>query len=204
MGNFYVNITLKGPSQSEVAAWLEASGFEAFVSPTQRGMTAVYEAICDSQNDEHIRSFTGSLSQAFDCPALVVLNHDDDVLWYGLYQAGVLDHEYNSAPDYFNEAHVESDGDLEVDDDDVSIPDGGDAQALCAAFSQTADPAEVESILRSTMDDDSYLFAFERHQALAKILGLPTFTVCHGYDDLQQGVFPSGYGEADFVKCLGE
>ncbi len=203
MGNFYVNVTVRGPRQSEVADWLKAGGFEAFVSPTQRGLTTVYEVLCDSQNDEHIRAFAGSLSQALGCPALAVLNHDDDVLWYGLYQAGVLDHEYNSAPDFFDDDvfGLDLDEDLGPEDDGVFIPSGGDAEALCAAFNPTTDEARVAAILSAVDDETGYVCAFERHEALAEALGLPGFTVCCGYRHLERGTFPPGYGEADFVRC---
>ncbi len=203
MGNFYVNVTLKGPGRDQIAACLAEAGFEAYLSPTVDGVTMVCEAVCDSQNDDHIRAFTAKLSERLACPALAVLNHDDDVLWYGLYAAGVLDHEYNSAPDFFESEFLDPDDDLELDDDGVSIPEGGDAHSLCAAFGPAANPAEVETILRALDDESGYVFAFERHQALAKALGLPAFTVCCGYRDLERGAFPPGYGKADFFRCAG-
>ncbi len=237
MGNFYVNITLKGPGRDQIVAGLTEACCDAYLSPTVDGVTMVCEAVCDSQDDDHIRAFAAKLSERLGCPALAVLNHDDDVLWYGLYAAGVLDHEYNSAPDFFEAEFLDPDDELELDDDGVSIPEGGDAQALCAAFGPAADPAAVETILRAldddgvsipeggdaqalcaafgpaanpagvetilrALDDESgYVFAFERHDALAKALGLPAFTVCCGYRDLERGDFPDGYGEADFVRC---
>ncbi len=201
MGNFYVNVTLKGPGRDQVAAALAEVGCDAYLSPTVGGVTTVCEAVCDSQDADHIRAFAAKLSECLGCPALAVLNHDDDLLWYGLYAAGLLDHEYNSAPDFFEEEFLGVDDDLDLDDDGVSIPEGGDAQALCAAFGPTADPSEVESILRALDDETGYVFAFERHQALAKALGLPAFTVCCGYRELERGAFPPGYGEADFVRC---
>ncbi len=201
MGNFYVNVMLKGPGRDQIAACLAEAGCEAYLSPTVDGVTMVCEAVCDSQNDDHIRAFTTKLSERLACPALAVLNHDDDVLWYGLYAAGVLDHEYNSAPDFFESEFLDPDDDLELDDDGVSIPEGGDAQALCAAFGPAADPAAVEIILRALDDETGYALAFERHEALAKALGLPAYTVCCGYRDLERGAFPPGYGEADFVRC---
>ncbi|MDJ0942032.1 MAG: hypothetical protein QNJ30_01090 [Kiloniellales bacterium] len=201
MGNFYVNVTLKGPGRDRIAAWLAEAGFDAYLSQTVGGLTTVCEAGCDSQDDDHIRAFAAKLSEQLGCPALAVLNHDDDLLWYGLYAAGVLDHEYNSAPDFFEGECLGLDDDLDLDDDGVSIPEGGDAQALCAAFGPAADPAEVEAILRALDDETGYVFAFERHEALAKALGLPDFTVCCGYRDLERGCFPRGYGEADFLRC---
>lgn len=204
MGNFYVNVTLKGPGRDQIAAGLAEAGCDAYLSPTVDGVTTICEAVCDSQDDDHIRAFAAKLSERLSCPALAVLNHDDDVLWYGLYAAGVLDHEYTSAPDFFESEFLDPDDDLDLDDDGVSIPEGGDAQALCAAFGPAADPAAVETILRALDDESGYVFAFARHEALAKALGLPSFTVCCGYRDLERGGFPPGYGEADFVRCAAE
>ncbi len=203
MGNFYVNVTLKGPARDQIAAYLAGVGCEAYLSPTVDGVTMVCEAVCDSQNDDHIRAFAAKISERLACPALAVLNHDDDVLWYGLYAAGVLDHEYTSAPDFFETEFLDPDDDLELEDDGVAIPEGGDAQALCAAFGPAADPAAVETILRALDNETGFVFAFERHEALAKALGLPAFTVCCGYRKLERGAFPPGYGEADFFRCAG-
>jgi hypothetical protein len=55
MGNFYTNITLRGPSQEEVAAALEDRGYRAFIAPTINGLTAIYEQDCDDQNLEELR-----------------------------------------------------------------------------------------------------------------------------------------------------
>lgn len=200
MGNFYVNVALKGAQQAPVAEHLAGLRCDAYVSPTVGGVTMVCEALCDSQDDAHIRAFTGGLSQHFRCPAMAVLNHDDDLLWYGLYQAGVLDHEYNSAPDFFEDDLFGLDEELEADDDGVSVPEGGNAAALCAAFGPAADPAAVETILRALDDESGYVFAFERHEALARALALPGFLVCSGYRSLERGDFPAGYGEGDFLR----
>lgn len=200
MGNFYVNVTLRGAQQDQIAGHLGGLPCDAYVSPTVGGVTTVCEALCDSQDDAHIRTFAGALSERFRCPALAVLNHDDDVLWYGLYQAGVLDHEYNSAPDFFEDDLFGLDEDLEADDDGISVPEGGDAAVLCAAFGPAADPAAVETVLRALDDESGYVFAFERHEALARALTLPGFVVCSGYRSLERGDFPAGYGEGDFLR----
>ena len=62
MGNFYVNVALKGAQQAPVAEHLAGLPCEAYVSPTVGGVTMVCEALCDSQDEAHIRAFTGGLS----------------------------------------------------------------------------------------------------------------------------------------------
>ena len=63
-----------------------------------------------------------------------MLNHDDDILAYWLFEGGELADEYNSCPGYF------SGGD--------EIPAGGDATKLCAAFGVAAKAKQIEQVLR--------------------------------------------------------
>ena len=72
MGNFYVNVTLKGPGRHQIAAWLSESGCEAYLSPTVGGVTTVCEAVCDSQDDDHIRAFAAKISERLGCVVLAV------------------------------------------------------------------------------------------------------------------------------------
>lgn len=96
MGAFYVNTTVYGPAQGELAAGL--SDRPAFVSPTVRRCTLILDESCDSQSQEEIISFTAVLSYRFRCPALSVLVHDDDVLFYRLHREGRVVDVYQSNP----------------------------------------------------------------------------------------------------------
>ena len=73
MGNFYVNVTLKGPGRDQIAAGLAEAGCDAYLSPTVDGVTTICEAVCDSQDDDHIRAFAAKRSERLSCPALAVL-----------------------------------------------------------------------------------------------------------------------------------
>ena len=125
MGSFYTNFTLRGPSQQAVAALL--AGRSAIVTPEQNGYVVVYDEESDDQNHEVISELASQLSQAFRCPLLAVLNHDDDILWYQFYIKGELIDEYDSSPGYFDPSADEPDP-----------PAGGDAQKLCNAFEASA------------------------------------------------------------------
>jgi len=55
---------------------------------------------------------------------------------------------------------------------------------------------EVEHTLR----DEEFVFALERHEALAKLLKIPWPYVCLGYGYVSQGELPDGLAAADLVK----
>ena len=192
MGSFYVNVTLKGPDQKDIGRYLAEQNLQAFVSPTIDGFTTVYEAECDKQDERHIRQFTSALSEHFTCPALAVLDHDDDMLCYWLCQNGALVHEYNSYPGYF----------AETPSDDMFVPAGGDAPALCQALGSNAEPDVVERVLRDTYKEtQKYIFASERHSDLVTLLGLPGHSLRCGFMYLANGDYPDGLGESDFLRA---
>ncbi len=202
MGNFYVNVSLKGPKQNEIAGYLQTRGCDAFISPTIDGVTTICEAKCDGQNEDCIKPFTMDLSKHFACPALAVLNHGDDILMYWFYENGVLGHDYNSDPEYFEEnGDDDFDDDIDDDDEEAPTPAGGDAQALCRGFGNPGDVAAVNQALRQTfLDNPDFDFEFERHAALLRALGLPEHAVCCGWKYIERGRFPEGLGKRDFAR----
>jgi hypothetical protein len=196
MGFFYTSSTLKGPTQEQVIAHLREQGRDAFVSPTVQGVTVAYDQACEDQDTDLIQAVTGDLSRTFDCPALAVLLHDDDVLMYWLFRSGRLVDEYNSDPAYW-------------DDSQQSEPSGGNPHAICAAFGVERAEHEVEAILRNSWDidkdewpPDDYLAAEERHQALARTLGLPSYCYSMGYDSIQHGNVPEGVDVALLIRTI--
>jgi hypothetical protein len=186
MGFFYTNITLKGPTQEQVVSYLRRQSRDAYVSPTINDITVVYDRECEDQDTDVLQRVAFDLSRAFDCPALVALVHDDDVLWYALYEHGAYIDAYNSVPDYW-------------DDSEPSEPSGGDARALCMAFGAEQAIQEVDALLHFAplTDDpndaawDTYLPAEDLHQALARALGFPAYAYSMGYD------FIASYDSAD-------
>ena len=186
MGNFYTNYTLRGPDQQAVAAAL--AGRSALVAPVNNGCVTVFDEQSDEQDQEAIAELASGLSRRFRCPVLAVLNHDDDIFCYQLYLSGELTDEYDSCPDYFDP------------DAEPSGPVGGDAEKLCSAFGSNL-VAEVEHVLRkSGLDEDGYTFEVERHEELARLLGLPVFGVGAGYNYVSQGELPDGLDEDDLIS----
>jgi len=86
MGNFYVNYTLRGPSQQAVAA--ELAGRASIVTAQQNGCVVVYDEESEDQSEEVMAELGSRLSGRLRCPTLAVLNHDDDVLKYQLFLKG--------------------------------------------------------------------------------------------------------------------
>jgi hypothetical protein len=186
MGNFYVNYTLRGVTQDAVAKVLV--GRTCVVTPSANDTVVAFDEESDSQDQQVISSLATALSQKLCCPVLAVMNHDDDVLWYQLYNDGMLQDEYDSSPGYFDASA------------EPSAPAGGDAEKLCAAFG-SANVKEVEVVLRkSSFDDDGYTFAFERHGDLVSALGISAFGVGTAYASFQNDELPEGLSADDVVR----
>ena len=185
MGSFYTNVTLRGPEQVAVVNALR--GREAYVTPRLGEYTVVYDAECEEQDPEVLVALAAGLSAELECPALATMNHDDDVLAYWLYVNGDLEDEYNSMPDYFKGL------------EEPTTPAGGIADKLADLFG--GDAAEIERTLRaSSLDDEGYVFAVERHADLVEQLGLPECAVGYGYTYLEEGELPEDLDEEQLSK----
>jgi hypothetical protein len=178
MGSFYVNMTTRGPTQSQVLELLSRRGRKAFVFPATNGYTTFCDEAADTQDDRIVRSLAQDVSRQLKCPVLAVLNHDDDILWFVLYKDGVLLDEYNSFPTYFDGA--------------FSPPKGGDAALLCKVIGSGRSETDVAEILQKPHDEGGFVIEMERHAALATALGLPSFSVGFGYRYLERGELPEG------------
>lgn len=187
MGNFYVNHTLRTADRERIGdAFM---GRKAFISPVISGMAIVYDMMSDMQYEPVITDLGMQLSDGFKVPVLAVLNHDDDILAYWLFERGKEIDSYNSAPDYFeNVANPRG-------------PIGGKAEALCAMFG-AGDASVIEPILRT--NDDRYLFAVHRHAALLQALGFAQDAFFYGYRYLESGEVPEGLSKGDFIEVGGE
>ena len=192
MGNFYTNITLHS-HQARIIELLEREDRTAYVTPTVNGCTVVCDEECDEQDTDVLQELAALLSRELQCPALAVLNHDDDVLLYWLYENGHLADQYDSTPGYFSD-----------DEEEDVLPSGGDAHRLCRAFNAMDQVAEVEDVLRtpSFSEDEHYLFAIDRHSDLVEALGVPLFSAGLGYTYIALGDLPEGL-EPDALRHVG-
>jgi len=178
MPGYYANITLHGPLQQEVVAFLTASPEVAYVSPTVKGNTVLFHEDVGAQ--ERLASH---LSAHFQCPALLVMAFGESVLLYELHVNGQRADAFVSAP----HEGLELDG---------PTPEG-DAKVLAGAFGVEMDHLvrKVERILRTpTKPNGPYAYAANRHGELARALGLPLFAAGAGYGGIEVGELPQGEG----------
>src|SRR5215218_7536913 len=173
MGNFYVNYTVRGAKPQAVAALL--AGRSAIITPEQNGCIVVFDEASDAQDTKVITQLGIRLSTELGCPVLAVLNHDDDVLWFQVFEGGEVLDEYDSSPGYADPSA------------ETSGPSGGDAIRLCATFDAGNAP-QIERILRMPRNHEhGYGFAVDRHADLVAALGLPALAVGMGYRYLSDG-----------------
>jgi hypothetical protein len=185
MGNFYTNITLKGPTQGEVVEAM--AGRTAFISPTVERSTIVFDQQCEEQLTPELAALAARLSEHLRCPALAAMNHDDDILWLQFFQNGSsLGGEYVSAPGYFTGQDMP--------------PSGGDAGAIATGFGMPGAAPDVERVLHQGSGEDGYTFAIQRHSDLLHALKLPEFASAVGFTYLSEGEFPDGLTESDFIR----
>jgi hypothetical protein len=177
MGSFYVNTTVYGRSQKEVAEVLIDR--TAFVSPTVRGCTVVLDEACDSQLQEEIVSFAAVTSYRLECPALSVLVHDDDGLFYWLHRNGRFVDMYQSSPGMFAPPGITFSG-----------PVGGNPEALAGAFGVVATRELRKALEMPHGPPPQYIVETLRHRDLVAALQLPPFSPGLGYGYFQRGDVP--------------
>lgn len=158
MGSFYGNVTLIGIDPDVVEAALDGPAF-AYADGNK---VVVFAAADDPSPQSGAR-----LSGALDCVAFSVGVHDDDILFFEVHRSG---HALmaGAIPD---PAEVF----------DMGEPaDPPDAAELVAALGQ-GDPVKTAAALAG-----DFVFASERHAALADALGLPAGAAGWGYRYLDQ------------------
>jgi hypothetical protein len=164
VGNKYANHSVKTTDQKRVAEVMSQALRVSFVSRPQNGYVVVYDQEVDELGTAAVVEVGALLSKEIGVPVVCVLNYDDDILCYWLFEQDKLIDEFNSRPDYFAEGKG-------------APPQGGDVGQLCTSLGTNAERAVVEQLLRG-----KHRFAVDQHTELAKALGLPSCSVGLGYD----------------------
>ncbi len=176
MSGFYANITVQGPAQRDVVAYLNDQRSVAYVAGTVKAATVVFHQDFAAQED-----LAAGLSAHFRCPALLAVVFGGTVLLYHLYAGGEQVDAYVSYP---------HDG-LELDG---PAPEGN-AEMLCTAFGMEGRAAGVERVLRRPAKPDTdYALAVNRHGELLRVLRLPLFAAGAGFASIEAGELPAGPG----------
>ncbi len=175
MGNFYSNITLSTSEQQPVIDYLNEIKRHAYVYKQDK-FVCVFPA-----KDAVLFKLAKRLSEHFECVAFAVMNHDDSLLLYKLFDCGNLLDDYNSCPGYFS--------------GEEQPMSGGDADKLCEAYATASEVEAVKALLRKT-----YTFEMNRHDALVDVLGLPTCTAGGGFSYLQEDDGPDELDVNDLTE----
>src|SRR5687768_17801551 len=92
VGNFYTNITLRSGDTDRIVKSLTEVRRTALVAPPSDGFSVVYDEASEEQDPQVIDEVVSHVSSRLGCAALVVVNHDDDFLWFGLYERRSEEH----------------------------------------------------------------------------------------------------------------
>ena len=176
MGNWYKNITTRGPSQADLVAVLVRLRRRAYVTPTESGITVVFDHGSDVNDDpSELGDLALSLSADLSCASLGAAVFDDDVLLLGLYDRGKQIGEYNSA------------GSSTL----------GSA-ALARAFGVPG-RAPLVGVLMKWPRLPVFLFESFRHRLLVRALRHPTWAFATGYEYIAKGEPPEDLDERALV-----
>ncbi|OLD00027.1 MAG: hypothetical protein DMG35_17855 [Acidobacteria bacterium] len=200
MGNWYTNICVNGPQQSQVVAVLDELGRRAYVTPEMKGWIIVYDQETDKFDLNELESLALTISTRLSWAALASFNADDDVLWLGIYENGKLSARYASEKRDFEDG-----GELPL------IPEV--TEVLCRIFARPEKNQQVRRILRRRHGVLGFFSAFSkirlaylievlRHSDLAEALGIPGASVGFGYEYIHRGETPEGLSRGDLQKTL--
>lgn len=192
MGSFYANVTLLG---TELDAAERVVPRPAFLLADGGAVVVFAEA-----DDDGAPQSGQWLSAALDCLAVSIAVHDDDILMLEVYDRGesVISGAVPDSSVYFGvdaEMHADVDPAMLDGSESAGATDPGgppDAAALVGAVGR----GDVVAV-RDALDRD-FVFATERHQALASALELPAAAVGWGFRYLSTD--PSGYSGPPLVE----
>jgi hypothetical protein len=179
MGSFYTSFVLKGATAA--AAQKALIGRNAVVA-SEGAIVVVFDEEAEDQNEDLFNDLAAFLSHELRATVLAVLNHDDSVLIYALYDAGVRKDSYNSNPGYFDDGPMQA--------------SGGNAAAICEMFNCGGKSA-LQKILRAPAEN--YVFESERHADIVRCLGLPEWVVGLGFTQIANSEMPD---DADEIELL--
>jgi hypothetical protein len=159
MGAFFTNYQVRSDSAEKVIGVAARSvKTRAYVSPPKDGWVTVYDETSDDQDQEELQRLAKVLSRDLSTAVFAFLDHDSDILMYFLYERGEVVDEYNSNPDYFDEA-----------DEVTRTRCRGSARAV---LKHCVSGTPIEIVKRILHHSDDYGFAEDILADLAPLLGM--------------------------------
>src|SRR5215831_630598 len=105
MGASFTNLHVRNSSpQSVCAALPKLTPSRAYVSPPTNGWVTVYIEVTEDQDEKKLRAVAEGLSRTLKADVIAFLVHDSSIALYWLYRCGNLADQFNSRPDYFDDA----------------------------------------------------------------------------------------------------
>lgn len=175
MGNFYTQVLVADADTVACADLMKRLNRRTVVGPSHRKLVPIFDAESEHQNLEVLDSVALTASSELNTWAVGLMNHDDSHLLIRIFHRG--EERAGIAASFFG------------------CLDFAASKNLCAALNPDASPLLVQlSLFRPS------LFQVGRHASLARILGLPRWTVGAGYNYIQRGEFDGTPEAAAFIR----
>jgi hypothetical protein len=200
MGNWYTNVAVKGAQQSQIVALLEELGRRAYITPDASGWIVVYDEQTDEFDLGALESLALTLSTRLSCIALASCNADDDVLWLGLYEDGILASRYTSSRSAFEDGDEFPDSRSAAEAFSRVLQKETAARRLLRVLSKTHGfLGLLNFVFRFRI---AYIFEIQRHSDLSELLDLPRAAVGLGYKYVHRGETPEGMDRAALLRTM--
>lgn len=184
MGNFYINLAVKGASSEMLRQTLGVLSFSSIIAPDVDGHSFIYADFFGSGDMQAPGRLAKSLSAQPGVEyAAFCMNADDDLLVYEFWSKGARVDAYFSSPEAFQPNGVDSEAPR------------GDTARLKTIF-----PFLDEQEIRGVLDSEDYVFEFERHQELFRLLQIPAAPAIMDFQYIQNGELPEGVDEQCLIR----
>jgi hypothetical protein len=172
MGNFYANVVARA-ERAEIMPLLSALRRSAFVGFFD-GFAVVCDEECEKQDLDDLASLAATISARLSRGTVAVLNHDDDVLLFGLYLEGQLASEWGRSKMAGVPAPATSRQDF--------VKRVRQVMGTASVRRESPGGLLTRAIRR--------LFMVAEHELIAAELGLPAATVGSGFRYVERGDVP--------------
>lgn len=184
MGNFYINIVVKGVSSATLRNILASLPFASIIAPDIDGHSFIYGDFFGAGDTHAAARLAKTLSEVAGAEyAAFCMNADDDFFIYEFWKGGARLDAYYSSPEAFQPDEVDSEAPR------------GDPSHLRSTF-----PFIDEQEVRTVLDSEDYVFEFERHQDLFRLLRIPAGPAIMDFQYLQNGETPEDVDESRLIR----